>query len=156
MPLDNRKKGLRELLRARGLAPKVASRSQPPLPPPPPPPPSINPFAPANLKKRKKEKEITEEKELVPHEQQKIAKGKGKASSVKSKEDRNVVEVCLQNPTWDPSLELDGAAIPRNSTIREFQRGNAHYLVETLEQPLLLLRDMAGLKTMRQLDLLCP
>lgn len=92
MPLE-RKKGLRELLtgKAKGLVPKDASGSH--LLPPPPPPPSANPFAPANLKKRKKDKEVVKEGELVPHDEgvppkmPKIAKGKGRASSAESKED---------------------------------------------------------------------
>ena len=66
MPLDNRKKGLRELLKARGSVPKDASGPQPPLPFPPFPPSLVNPFAPTNLKKRKKENEVAEEGELVP------------------------------------------------------------------------------------------
>ena len=40
-----------------------------------------------------------------------------------------------------------------NSTIREFQRGKAHYLAKAREQPFLLLKDMAALKTVRQEDL---
>ena len=61
--LLERKNGLRELLagRAKGSAPKDASGSQ--LPPALPFPPlySVNPFALANLKKRKKDKEVVEE-----------------------------------------------------------------------------------------------
>lgn len=53
-----RKRGLRELLvgRAKGLAPKDASGSQ--LRPPSPSPLLVKPFVPANLKKRKKDKEV--------------------------------------------------------------------------------------------------
>ena len=56
----NKKRGLRELLadRAKGSAPKDASGSQPPFPFSHPPPPLINPFAPANLKKKKKKKGV--------------------------------------------------------------------------------------------------
>ena len=139
MPLDNRKKGLHELLKARGSVPKDASGPQPPLPLPPFPPPPVNPFAPTNLKKRKKEKEVAEEGELVPQKervplkQQKMAKGTGRVSLVESKEDRSAAEVYLQNPVWEPWLELNGVVIPWNSTIREFQRGNAHYLAEALK-----------------------
>lgn len=50
-------------------------------------------------------------------------------------------------------MELDIAAIPLNSSIREFQRRHASYMVEALEQPLLLLKDMVALKHMRQPDL---
>ena len=125
MPLE-RKRGLRALLagRAERLATKDTLRSQ--LPPPFPPHPSANPFAPTNLKKRKKDKEVAEEGELVSYNEEfppkfsKTAKGKGRASSAESKEDRHMVEVRPQNPAWNPQLELDGAAIPWNSTIKEF------------------------------------
>lgn len=88
-----------------------------------------------------------------PPKQQKVAKGKGKASSVDSREDQTVAEVHLQNSVWDPRLELDGSTIPCNTNIKEFQKWHAHYLAETLEQPLLLLRDMDALKRVRQPDL---
>lgn len=119
----NRKKGLRELLtdRAKGSAPKDASRSQPPLALPPPPPPIVNPFTISNLKKKRNE-ELAEE-ELVPQKepkQQKTTKGKGKASSIESKEDHTVAKVSPQNPVWKPRLELEEAAIPWSSSIREF------------------------------------
>lgn len=115
-----KKKGLHELLtgKAKGSAPKVSSMSQ--LPPvlPSPPFPSVNPFAPANLKKRKKDKEVAEEGELVPYDEgvpsklPKIAKGKGRAASVESKEAEHLVEMRPQNPAWNPRLELDGTTIP--------------------------------------------
>ena len=102
---------------------------------------------------------MVKEGELVPYNEEvspklpKTAKVKGRASLVKSKEDRHVVEVCPLNLMWNPQLELDGAAIPWNSTIKEFLRGNAHDLANTLEQSLLLLKDMDALKTVRQQDL---
>ena len=61
---------------------------------------------------------MVEEGELVPYNEEvslklpKMAKGKGKASSVESKEDRHMAEVRPSNPTWNPQLELDGAVIP--------------------------------------------
>ena len=61
-----------------------------------------------------------------------------------------MAEVLPLNLTWNLQLELDGAAILWNSTIREFQRGNAHYLINALEQPFLLLKDMAALKNVKQ------
>ena len=48
---------------------------------------------------------------------------------------------------------MDKAAFPLNSTIKDFQKGNTHYLVEALEQPFYLLKDMVALKNMRQPDL---
>lgn len=77
----------------------------------------------ANLQKKRKEKEVVEERELVPKKrpkQQKTAKGKGRVSSVKSNEDPNVAEVRPQNSMWDPQLELEVVAIPQSSSIREF------------------------------------
>ena len=52
-----------------------------------------NPFAPANLKKRKMDKELVKKGELVPHDEgvppkmPKTTKGKGRASLAESKED---------------------------------------------------------------------
>ena len=103
-----RKNGLCELLtsKAKGLAPKDASGSQPlPTLPPPPPPPSVNPFVLANLKKRKNDKEVVEEGEVIPLDEgvppklPKTAKGKGRGFSIKSKDAETVAEVRLPNPT---------------------------------------------------------
>ena len=71
MPLD-RKRGLRELFvnRAKGLAPKDALGPKLPSSSSPPPLPIVNPFAPANLKKSKKDKEVAEEGELIPHNEE--------------------------------------------------------------------------------------
>ena len=54
--------------------------------------------------------------------QQKTAKDK-RNPSAKSREDLSGVEVCTQQRTWAPRLEIDGAAIPWNTFIKEFQRG---------------------------------
>lgn len=66
MPLDNKNKGLRDLLKAKGASPKDASGSQRPFTLPLPPLPPVNVFAPAGLKKRNNDKEGIEEEELVP------------------------------------------------------------------------------------------
>nr|POE81197.1 hypothetical protein CFP56_30387 [Quercus suber] len=142
MPLE-RKNGssLHELLagRSRGSASKDAWGS---LLLRPPPSPVVSSFAPVNMRKRKKDKEMAEERELVhsnegvPPKVPKTVKGKQMASLAKSKE-----------------AELDGAAIPWNSTIREFHSGNAHYLANALEQPFLLPKDITALKNLKQHDL---
>ena len=64
-----------------------------------------------------------------------------------------MVEVRQQHHTWAPWLELDGAAIPLNSAIRKFQKGHAQYLAGALEQPLILPKDMAALRHVRQPNL---
>ena len=83
--------------------------------------------------------------------QQKIAKDKGQASSVGSREAEHAAVV--RHPTWNPKLELDGVVVPWNSSIREFQRGHSYHVAEVLECPLLLPKDMDALKHMRQLEL---
>ena len=92
--LLERKNGLRELLagRDKGSTPKDASRSQLPPALPLPPPYSVNPFALANLKKRKKDNEVVKEGELVLHNKEvppklpRTTKDKGRAFSVESKD----------------------------------------------------------------------
>ena len=37
---------------------------------------------------------------------------------------------------------MDGAPIPGNASVWEYQRGRARYIAEALEQPMLLPRDM--------------
>ena len=61
---------------------------------------------------------------------------------VESKGDHNAAKVHPKNLVCDPQLELEGVAIPWSSSIREFQKGHAHYLAEALEQPLLLPKDI--------------
>ena len=47
-------------------------------------------------------------------------------------------------------LKLDGALLPLNSSIRDFQKGKAGYVANALEQPLLLPQDMVDLKTLKK------
>ena len=84
--------------------------------------------------------------------QQKIAKDKW-AFFVDSREELSGAKVRQQKCTWAHWLELDGIPIPWNSSIREFQRGHSVYIAETLDQPLLLPKDMEALRHMRQPDL---
>jgi len=63
-----------------------------------------------------------EEGEVVPQKEakhQKTTKDK-RASFVDSREDPNMAEVRQQQHTWALRLELDGATIPWNSSMREF------------------------------------
>ena len=152
----NPRKGLKDLLagRNKGSSSKEAPKSQPPssLPPPPPPVTGLLPIP--NLKKKRKEQKVEEGKVVLQEtKKQKIALDKGRATSVESREDPGVAEVRQQHYTWASRLELDEAAIPWNSSIREFQRGHSSYVAEALEQPLLLLKDMVVLRHMRQPDL---
>ena len=69
------------------------------------------------------------------------------------REDPSGAKVHPQHRTWAPRLEIDGAAIPWNTSIREFQRGHSAYIIEVLEQPLLLPKAMEALRLIRQPDL---
>ena len=78
----------------------------------------------ANLKKKMKENEVANKGEVFPQKEpkhQKVAKGQGKASSVESKEDHSVAEVCPPTLMWDPQLEL-GSAMPRSSPSRSSKK----------------------------------
>ena len=55
--------------------------------------------------------------------------------------------------SWAPRLEVESTPIPWDATLWESQRGHANILAEALEQPLLLPRDMEGLRRTRQPDL---
>ena len=45
---------------------------------------------------------------------------------------------------------LDGAPLPANASIRDFRGRKADYMVDTVEQALLLLKDMADLRSQRR------
>ena len=51
---------------------------------------------------------------------------------------------------WNPSLVLDRALLPLDSSIRNFQKGKVGYVADALEQPLLLPQDMANLRTLKK------
>ena len=154
----NKKKSLHELFtkRAKGLASKDTQGLNPFLLSSPPSP-TVNMFAVANLKKKRKENEVPEEGNVVPQKepkQQKMAKGQGRVSSIESNEAEHSAD--MHHLTWNPRLELDGAGIPRSSSIREFQKCHALHMAEALERPLLLSKDIDALKNMRQPDLFMP
>ena len=68
-------------------------------------------------------------------------------------ESRDDVEVRRPQRVWALVIEMDGATILYDSTIRESNRGHSLYLAQALVQPLLLPKDMEALRQMRQPDL---
>ena len=56
--------------------------------------------------------------------------------------------------TWSPVLEVDGAPIMIDATLRHFRGGHAGLLAEALEHPLLLPQDIAAYRSFNHLDLL--
>ena len=61
----------------------------------------------------------------------------------------------VRHPThiWSPKLEVGGVPIAWDSSIRHYRRGHAGHVVEALEQPLLLLKDMEAYRNFSQLEL---
>ena len=49
-----------------------------------------------------------------------------------------------------PALVLDGAPLPINASIINFQQGKADYVADAVEQALLLPEDMADLRSLRK------
>ena len=71
-----------------------------------------------------------------------------------SREEQTLAKVVWpQYRTWSPRLEVDGAAIPWNAYIRDYQRGHSAYVAEALEQPLLLPKDMDAVRKLKQHEL---
>ena len=76
-----------------------------------------------------------------------------RSHSVDSREEQNRADVCMTQWTWSPWLEVDGTPIPRNASIREFQRGRMGYIAKALEQPLYLPKDMEAYRRFKQNNL---
>ena len=53
-------------------------------------------------------------------------------------------------PIWAPHMELDGAPLPSDASIQDFQQGMVGYVADAVEQSLLLPKDMADYRSMRQ------
>ena len=47
-------------------------------------------------------------------------------------------------------MVLDGAALPVDASIKDFQQGRARYVANNVEQALLLVGDIADLRSMRK------
>ena len=53
-----------------------------------------------------------------------------------------MAQVRRQTRTWSPKLEVDGVPIAYDASLRHYRGGHAGLVVEALEQPLLLPKDM--------------
>ena len=85
-----------------------------------------------------KEGEVVPSKELKPQKRAKMAKRVHKRPSTEGAVMERGPKRRLRIQIWNPPLELDGAPLPLDSSIRDFQRGKAGYVANALEQPLLL------------------
>ena len=99
----------------------------------PPPPADKGPHANPDPKKKRPLQEL-EEGEMPPQKgikQQRTKDPRDKRS--KSMESRDDVETRCQQRMWAPVIEMDGAPIPYESTIKESSRGHSMYLAQALE-----------------------
>ena len=54
---------------------------------------------------------------------------------------------------WSPKLEVDGVPIAWDSSLRHYRGGHVGHVVEALEQPLFLPKDMESYMSFTQLEL---
>ena len=152
---------LRGLLsnRNKGQSSKDVPKEQtaPKAPTPPLPPPSDAALQPIPNLRRKRPVEEPEEGEIGREKARPQKKGKEtkepREKRTRSVDSRDEAAIRREQRTWSPRIELDGAPIPWDATLWESQRGQASFLAEGLQQPLLLPRDMEGLRKTRQPDL---
>ena len=70
-----------------------------------------------------------------------------------SREEPLVAQVRRSPRTWSPVLEVNGAPIAMDATLRHFHGGHVGLMAEALQQPLLLPSDMATYKSFNHPDL---
>ena len=70
-----------------------------------------------------------------------------RSHSVDNREEPPVAQVRRSPRTWSPVLEVDGAPIAIDATLRHFRGGHAGLMAEALQQPLLLPQDMAAYRS---------
>ena len=107
--------------------------------------------------RRKRQVEETEKGEIGREKARPQKKGKEtkkpRDKRTRSTDTRDEAATRREQRTWSPRIELDGVSIPWDATLWEFQREQASYLADALQQPLLLPRDMEGLRKTRQPEL---
>ena len=70
-----------------------------------------------------------------------------------SREEPLVAQVRRSPRTWSPVLEVNGAPIVMDATLRHFRGGHAGLMTEALQQPLLLPTDIAAYRSFNHPDL---
>ena len=72
---------------------------------------------------------------------------------MESREEHPVAQVRRSPRTWSPVLEVDGAPIAMDASLRHFCGGHAGRMADALLQPLLLPQDMAAYRSFNHPDL---
>ena len=146
--------------RNKAPSPQEANKSKPLMNPPPPP-----PQLPVDLRlkpnpelRRKRHQEVPEEGEIGPpkgNKQQRQSQDQRsrRSNSIDSREELSVAQVRRPSRIWSPKLEVDGVPIAWDSSIRHYHGGHVGHVVEALEQPLLLPKDMEAYRNFNQQEL---
>ena len=72
---------------------------------------------------------------------------------MESREEQPVAQVRRSPRTWSPVLEVDGAPIVMDASLRHFCGGHAGRMADALQQSLLLSQDMAAYRSFNHPDL---
>ena len=72
---------------------------------------------------------------------------------MESREEQPVAQVRRSPRTWSPVLEVDGAPIAMDASLRHFRGGYAGRMADALLQPLLLPTNLAAYRSFDHLDL---
>ena len=73
---------------------------------------------------------------------------------MESREEQPVAQVRRSLRTWSPVLEVDGAPIAMDASLRHFRGGHAGRMADALLQPLLLPIDLAAYRSFDHPDLI--
>ena len=122
------------------------------------PPTQVLQLDPANKKRKRdqKGKEVVEERKNLPPKEVGPHKGGEHARVMQTRSSSEGAIVYRRGdhqtevPTWTPSIVLDRAPLPSDSSIRDFQQGKDGYMANAVAQALLLPTDMADLRSMRK------
>ena len=72
---------------------------------------------------------------------------------MESREEQPVAQVRWSPRTWSPVLEVDGAPIAMDASLRHFRGGHAGRMADALLQTLFLPQDMAAYRSFNHPDL---
>ena len=72
---------------------------------------------------------------------------------MESREEQPAAQVRQPPRTWSPVLEVDGAPISMDASLRHFRGGHAGRMADALLQPLLLPTDLAAYRSFDHPDL---
>ena len=87
-----------------------------------------------------------------PSKGSKATKAQQKKSATKGTGFDVVADWRPKVPAWSRLLVLYGAPFPFDSSIRDFQQGKVGYVVDLVEQALLLPRDMVELRNLKKCE----